>query len=150
MGERQVSLPASLSLVTWCFMKTVANLIKKRWETSNGKAALCLLSQVSPRGLAAIKSWGFAFHRVWALRVWTPYPRPHFFPRHTTGLLWVQIRGQLQLSADEGQLKNLVWASYLQEVPEFFSVHWEMLAFTSESQYRHQHNTTDFLIKLYL
>lgn len=116
MWERQVSLPVSLSHVTQCFMKTVANLTKKRWETFHRKADLCFFSQVSPRGWAGMKSWGFAFPWVQAVSVRTPYLRLQFFPSHhswlpSQGLLWVQIRGQLQVSAGEGQLKNLGFVS---------------------------------------
>lgn len=41
-------------------------------------------SQLSPRGPAGIKSWGFAFHRVQALRVRMSSMWPQFYPCHTT------------------------------------------------------------------
>lgn len=55
------------------------------------KQVYAFFPQVSPRGPAGIKYWGFAFHRFWALRAQMPYPQPHFFPHPIIGLLWVQI-----------------------------------------------------------
>lgn len=154
MWERQVSLPGSLSHVTQCFMKTVANLTKKRWETCHWKADLCFFPQVSPRGPAGIKPWGFAFHWVQAVRVQTRYPRLQFFPYHTTAGCPAKdcCGSRLEDNYKYQQMKvsSKIWASYLPEVPKFSSVHWEMLALISGNQYCHQHNTTDFLIKLYV
>lgn len=132
----------------------MAILIKKRWETCREKAASCLFSPGLARGPAGIKSWGFVFHRVQALGVQMPYPRSQLFPRHTTAGRPAKDCCGSKLEDDYKcqwvKVGLEIWVSYLPELPEFFPVHWETLALISGGQYCHQHNTTVFLIKMYL
>lgn len=67
------------SLVTWYFIKTVSNLIRKRWETSHGKADLCIFFPgLIRKGLADIKSYEFCFPQsVDALPVAAVLPPSH-------------------------------------------------------------------------